>query len=324
MRVLVAIFSDTPAWTIPSAQVEELRRRFPAIDFVHAEDEEAMARLIPDADVAFTSRLTPSAFEAAGRLAWVHSSAAGIGRMLFPAMARSPVALTNSRGMNAPAVAEHTFAMLLALARRLPAALRAQAESRWVQDELSGLPVLRGKTLGIIGLGAIGCELARLGHAFGMRVTGLRRRPDLGCPAGVDEVLGSPDLARLLRACDVAVVSAPLTPETRGLVGIGEFRLMRATALFANVSRGKLVREADLVAALKDGLIAGAALDVFEHEPLDPLSPLWAMPNVVITPHVAGFRADYWEAAVDLFSENLGRFMRGEPLLNVVDKERGY
>jgi phosphoglycerate dehydrogenase-like enzyme len=324
MRVIVAIFSGTPAWTIPEARVRDLRQRFPDVDVVHAVDTAALVELIPGVDAAFSSVITPGAFAKADALAWIHSSAAGVGRMLFPALVESTVTLTNSRGMNAGAVAEHTFAMLLAFARRLRPALEAQRERRWAQEELSGLPTLGGQTLGIIGLGAIGLALARLGRAFGMRVIGTRRSPEFGCPPDVDEVLTPDGLPRLLAASDVVVVSAPLTPETRGLVGERELRQMKRTAVLANVSRGKLVREADLVAALRDGTIAGAVLDVFEREPLEPGSPLWAMPNVIVSPHVAGFRADYWEAAVDLFSENLQRFRRGEPLLNVVDKRRGY
>lgn len=324
MRVIVAIFSDTPAWTIPAARVQDLRQRVPDVDIVHAEDAAALVRLIPGADAAFSSVITPAAFAQADRLSWVHSSAAGVGRMLFPALVESAVTLTNSRGMNAGAVAEHTFAMLLAFTRRLKPALEAQRERRWAQDELSGLPTLGGQTLGIIGLGAIGMALSRLGRAFGMRVIGTRRSPARGCPPDVDEVLAPDELPRLLASSDVVVVSAPLTPETRGLVGAREFAQMKRTAVFANVARGRLVREADLVAALRDGIIAGAVLDVFEHEPLEPASPLWTMPNVIVSPHVAGFRADYWEAAVDLFAENLRRFLRGEPLLNLVDKRRGY
>lgn len=323
-RVLVAIFSETPAWTIPAAQVADLRRRFPSLDIDHAEHEASMTRLMPGADVAFTSVLTPAAFAAASRLRWVHSPAAGVGRMLFPALVESRVTLTNSRGMNAGAVAEHTFGMLLAITRRLPVAVRAQGERTWAQEALCGLPLLGGRTLGIIGLGAIGQAVARLGRAFGMRVVATRHSPERGCPPDVDEVFASGDLAELLSQADVVVVAAPLTAETRGLLGAQEFRQMKRSALFVNVARGRLVREADLVAALEGGLIAGAALDVFEHEPLDPRSPLWAMPNVVMTPHVAGFRADYWEAAVDLFAENLTRFMRGEALQNVVDKRWGY
>jgi len=324
MRVLVAIFSDTDAWTMPPRFVDVLRRRFPEVEFLHAGDVPTMLRLIGDVDVAFTSRLTPEAFAIAKRLKWVHSSAAGVGRMLFPALRTSSVVMTNSRGMNAGSVAEHAFAMMLAVTRRVPDAVRAQDRRLWHQEELSGLPLLRGRTLGLIGLGAIGTELARLGSAFGMQIIGVRRRATEPPPPGVAQVLPLGALATLLVASDYVVVAAPLTAETRGMIGRDELAQMKPTAWLINVARGKLVREADLIEALQQRRIAGAALDVFEHEPLDSASPLWSMPNVFVTPHIAGFRSDYWDAAVDLFGDNLQRFLAGQPLRNVVDKQAGY
>ncbi|MCX6543808.1 MAG: D-2-hydroxyacid dehydrogenase [Acidobacteria bacterium] len=324
MQVLVAIYSPSEAWTIPPSFVDVLRRRFPGVVFSHAEDHADLIRLLPEADVAFTSVLTPRALELAPRLKWVHSSAVGVGSMLFPAMVASPVVLTNSRGMSAASVAEHAIALMLAALRRLPETIRAQDGRQWIQPQLSGLPMLDGRTLGIVGLGAIGCRVARIGSAIGMTVVGTRRETDWPVPEGVAEALGPSDLPRLLEASDVVVLSAPLTAETRGMIGRSEFARMKRTAWLINVARGKLVQEDALVDALRSGTIAGAALDVFEHEPLDQASPLWAMPNVIVTPHVAGFRADYWEAAVDLFSDNLRRYLAGEALLNVVDKRAGY
>jgi phosphoglycerate dehydrogenase-like enzyme len=324
MQVLVAIYSTHEVWTIPASYVDVLRRRFPDIVFSHAETDADVIRLIPEADVAFTSVLTSMAFGMAHRLRWVHSSAAGVGSMLFPAMAASQVVMTNSRGMSAASVAEHTIALILAALRRLPETTRAQDGRRWIQAELSGLPTLDGQTLGIVGLGAIGCRVARIGAAMGMRVVGTRRETDWPVPDGVAEALAPSDLPRLLEESDVVVLSAPLTAETRGLIGAAELARMKRTAWLVNVARGKLIQEAALLEALRSGAIAGAALDVFEHEPLDPASPLWAMPNVLVTPHVAGFRGDYWEAATDLFSDNLRKFLAGEPLLNLVDKRAGY
>ena len=324
MKVVVAIYSPNEVWTIPASLVDVLRRRFPDITFSHAENEADLVRLIVDADAAFTSVLTAGAFAAATRLKWVHSSAAGVGSMLFPALQASPVVMTNSRGMSAASVAEHAFALILAAVRRLPEAIRAQAAGRWIQTELSRLPVLQGRTLGIIGLGAIGREVARIGAGFRMRVVGTRRETDDPVPAGVDEALSPSGLPALLTAADIVVLAAPLTAETRGMIGARELALMKPTAWLVNVARGKLVREAALIEALRAGTIAGAALDVMDHEPLDPASPLWSLPNVILTPHVAGFRADYWDAATALFADNLARFVKSEPLLNQVDKHAGY
>jgi phosphoglycerate dehydrogenase-like enzyme len=324
MDILVAIFSDTAAWTIPAALVEELRRQFPDLSFLHAEDEEAMVRLIPTVEVAFSSRLTERAFAAAPALRWVHSPAAGVGAMLFPAMKASPTVLSNSRGMNAVAVAEHALMLMLAAVRRLPDAVRAQSARRWAADDLSGLPSLRGRTLLIAGLGAIGRELARMASGLGMRVIGTRRETSEAVPAGVAASYGPAQLGELLPLADVVVLAAPLTADTRGMIGAAELARMKPSAWLVNVARGKLVDEGALIAALAHGAIAGAALDVFEHEPLAAASPLWSMPNVIVTPHVAGFRDDYWEAAAGLFAANLRRYLAGEAVANTVDKRAGY
>ena len=324
MNVLVAIFSDTTAWTMPASQVDVLRRAFPDVLFTYADSVAGMEAGIAEADVAFTSCLTPGAFALASRLKWVHSPSAGVGSMLFPAMLESEVALSNSRGMNARAVAEHALALIFALARRIPQAVDGQRARRWLQQELSGLPTLQGRTIGIVGLGAIGAKLAHLSAALGMRVIACRLHPKAERPPEVSEVMPSSELTRLLSQSDIVVLAAPLTAETRELIGAAELAAMKPTAWLINVARGKLVRERDLVDALNAGRLAGAGLDVVAHEPPDEDSPLWGAPNVLLTPHVAGFRDDYWEAATELFGENLRRFRAGWPLLNLVDKKAGY
>jgi phosphoglycerate dehydrogenase-like enzyme len=324
MNVVVAIYSGAAAWTMPASHVDTLRRLFPDVLFSYADSEPAMLEAVREADVGFTSRLTAEAFALAPSLKWVHSPAAGVGAMLFPEMRASDVLLTNSRGMNARSVAEHVIALIFALARKLPQAFDGQRSGRWLQSELSGLPTLQGRTLGLVGLGAIGARTAQLGAALGMRVIATRKDTKAERPAEVAEVMPASALSRLLSESDVVVIAAPLTEETRQLIGAAELALMKPTAWLINVARGKLVREQDLVDALTSGRIAGAGLDVFEREPLPAASPLWGLPNVIVTPHVAGFRDDYWEAAVELFSENMRRFRAGWPLLNLVDKQAGY
>ena len=324
MDVLVAIFADVATFTMPAHHVDVIRARFPDTLFHYADSVEAMVAQIGEAEVAFTSRLNREAFAAAPRLKWVHSPAAGVGSMLFEEFRDSDVLLTNSRGMNARAVAEHAIALLFALARRLPQAFEAQRARRWAQEQLSGVPTLHGRTMGIVGLGAVGARLAQAAHGLGMRVIATRRDTKAERPAEVQEVMPASALTRLLAESDVVVLAAPLTDETRELIGASELARMRPTAWLINVSRGKLIREKDLEDALTAGRLAGAALDVFEHEPLSPSSPLWGLPNVIVTPHVAGFRDDYWEAATELFSENLLRYRAGWPLLNLVDKQAGY
>lgn len=326
MIVLVSIHSPFVMWNIPVQHVETLRREFPAHEFRHAPDDKTALGMIGDAEVAFSAQVRAEHLAAAPRLRWIHSPAAGVGSMLFPAMVDSPVVLTNSRGLSADTIAEHVIAVTLALFRHVHVAVRYQARREWAQDIIGAPPanrMLAGAPVLVVGLGSIGTAVARRMHALGARVSAVRRR-SAAVPDGVASV-GSPDrLREMLREADVVVVAAPQTRETRGLIGRAELEAMRPDAILVNVSRGKLVDEDALAAALRAGTIGGAALDVFAHEPLAADSPLWDMQNVLITPHTSGFRPDHWDAATALFADNLRRFERGEPLLNVVDKRAGY
>jgi phosphoglycerate dehydrogenase-like enzyme len=250
--------------------------------------------------------------------------------MLFPALIASAVQMTNSRGISADTIAEHVLAVTLASFRKLPLALQSQTARTWAQDAILALPPLRtiaGSEVLVVGLGSIGTATARRMSALGARVTATRRHPDGPRPDFVQRVAAPADLLDLLRSADVVVLAAPHTRETRRLIGLRELAAMRPDAILVNVSRGTLIDEAALIAALArrpQPAIAGAALDVFEDEPLPPESPLWDLPNVLITPHMAGFRPDHWDAVTTLFSENLRRFEADRPLLNVVNKQNGY
>jgi D-2-hydroxyacid dehydrogenase (NADP+) len=327
MRVLISIYSPLLSWNIPEAQVERLRRDFPHHEFLHAHDAEETDALIRGAEIAFSSLVRSSSLAAASALRWIHSPAAGVGSMLTPEFRERDIVLTNSRGIHAEAMAEHVIGVVIALFRKLPEAIRHQAARHWAHNELNGgapFRLMRGAVVGILGPGAIGSAVGQLASALGARVEAIRRRPELGAPAGVDAVFAPKDLLDRLAHWDVVVLATPLTAETQGLIGRLELAAMKRDAVLVNVGRGKLVREADLVDALRAGRLRAAALDVVEREPLDPESPLWTMPNVLITPHISGLRADYWEIATNLFMENLRRLDRGEPLLNVVDKDAGY
>ena len=326
MRILVAIYSEFESWRIPDAQVAGLRETFPDHAFVQAANDEETLERIADAEVVFGARLRPEHVAAARRLRWVHSPAAGIGNMLFPAMVASPVVLTNSRGNSSAAIGEHVIAVALALLRDLPLAWRRQAERVWAQNEFNrsnAIRSLRGARVLIVGLGSIGGEVARLSAALGATVAALRRRPGLPRPDGVAIVAGPERLHEELPLADVIVLAAPQTAETRHLIGAPELALLKDGAVLVNVSRGKLLDEAALVTALGSGRLR-AALDVFEHEPLAHDSPLWQLPHVLITPHVSGFHPSHWPEAVRLFADNLRRFMLGQPLVNQVDKQAGY
>ncbi|OFW03734.1 MAG: hypothetical protein A3H96_04375 [Acidobacteria bacterium RIFCSPLOWO2_02_FULL_67_36] len=327
LTILVAIHSRFALWNVPLAEVERLRREFPAHTWLHALSDEQALDLIPAADVAFTSELRPAQFERAARLKWVHSAAAGVGSMLFPAMVDSPAVMTNSRGISADTIAEHVLAVTLAMFRKLPLAMRSQMSRYWAQDDALKAPAIRriaGARVLVIGLGAIGGATAWRMAALGAEVTGIRRDVSRPLPEGVTRTEPPDRLCAALPDAEVVVVAAPLTPRTRHMIGARELAAMRPGALLVNVSRGKLVDEGALVAALVAGKIGGAALDVFEHEPLSTDSPLWTLPDVLITPHMSGFRPDHWRAVTDLFMDNLRRYERKEALRNVVDKQAGY
>jgi len=235
--------------------------------------------------------------------------------------------VTSSRGIQAAPMAEFVIGGLLVLSRRFHLMLAAQRERRWVQDELTRdvWPwSVRGRSMTIVGFGTTGQEVARRAHAFGMRVIGIRRRVEQPKPDFVDRIAGPGELDGALRGCDVLVISAPFIAETNGLIGGERLAMLKPGAIVINVARGQIIDETALIAALEKGHLGGAVIDVFRHEPLDPASVLWAMPNVIISPHVSGVRPDHWDEVIDLFSENLRRFQRGEPLLNPVDVRAGY
>jgi phosphoglycerate dehydrogenase-like enzyme len=326
MLILISIHSPFALWNIPAEHVSRLRREFPGHTFLHAADDAQALALVPEADIAFSSQIGREHLQAARRLRWIHSPATGVGGMLFKEMLDSPVVLTNSRGMSADVIAEHVVGVTLALFRSLPLAVIRQAEHVWAQDEMSARHsrTIGGAEVLVVGLGAIGSAVARRMAALGAHVTGIRRRVEAPPVEGVVSVLPLEELTAALGRADVAVVATPHTRDTRGLIGSREFAAMKPDGILVNVSRGRLVDEAALVTALETGRIGGAALDVFEHEPLSVESPLWDLPNVLITPHTSGFRRDHWDAATSLFAENLRRFEAGHPLLNVVDKKEGY
>jgi phosphoglycerate dehydrogenase-like enzyme len=328
MNVLIGVISPAAIWVLPRHFVDQLRREFPQHAFLDAWDRAAIRRLLPEADVAFTPFVDRDVFPSATRLKWVQSAAVGVGSLMFPELLASDVVITSARGIRAQSIAEHVLGVTLALSRRLPVALRAQAAHRWAQDELegpeSGVRLLNGARLGIVGFGSIGSAIARLATPFGMRISAIRRRAAGALIDGVDEILPPDRLDQLLAKSDVIVLSLPHTPDTKQIIGRRELDRIKRGALLVNIARGKLVDDAAVVEALQDGRLGGAALDVFTREPLDAASPYWDLPNVIVTPHTAGAMQDYWTPLVALFSDNLRRFDRGEPLLNVIDKVAGY
>jgi phosphoglycerate dehydrogenase-like enzyme len=274
---------------------------------------EAFADAAPEADVILNwtgSRdLLRQVWRMAPRVRWVHSRSAGLDELLFPELVQSPVPLTNARGVFSEILGEFVIAAVLFFAKGLRRMVRSQEAGVW--DQFDTVEV-SGQTMGIIGLGDIGKAAARRAEALGMRVIGLGRAD-------------GPERKRaLLARSDYVVLSTPLTPETRGLIGEVELRAMQASAILINVGRGPLVDEAALIAALREKRIGGAALDVFNQEPLPPGHPFFAFDNLLLSPHSADHTPDWQQRAMQLFLDNFARYRQGEPLRNIVDKSRGY
>jgi phosphoglycerate dehydrogenase-like enzyme len=300
--------------------------------------EEVEQALEDSVEVLYTVYL-PANLSRASRLQWVQMHAAGVDHVLDHPIMKNDMLLTTASGIHATPIAEYVFASILAFNRRVPRMLHYQSRREWPQGRwnLFASPELRGSTLGIVGYGSIGREVGRIARCFGMRVVATKRSVSqmrdvgyavqgLGDREGVllDEAFPPDRLSEMLGLCDYVVVAVPLTPETRKLIGEAELRAMKPSAYLVNISRGGTVDEGVLLRALQEGWIAGAGLDVFEEEPLSPDSPLYDLEHVILSPHVAGFTLCYDERASDLFAENLRRYLAGEPLLNLVDKAKGY
>ncbi len=317
VKVLVAFPLDEKYM----AQIREIS----GVDVVRATEPDEILKEIEDAEVLFSNKITPEQFSRAKKLRWIQSPFVGVDSLLIEEVKKSDVVVTCARGIHASQSSDHVFALILAFARKLPELLEDQRRKVWkVRHPIPFEPLdeLKGKTLGIIGLGTIGREIARKGKCFGMRVIGVKRNPSE--VEYVDEVYGMDGMEKVLKESDYLVLCTPLTPETTNLIGREELRNMKRTAYLINIARGEVVDEDALITALKERWIAGAALDVARTEPLPETSELWELDNVIITPHVAGSTPYYWERATAIFVENLRRFLRGEELINVVDKEKGY
>ncbi len=307
-------------WENRPGMADRVRPRVPEVDVALATTPDALLKEIADADAVF-GRLPKTPFLAAKRLRWVQSIGVGFETMLYPEMIESDVIITNTAGAFDAAMAEHAFALLLSLTRGMRAYDDLQKTRGWSRE----IPVhqLAGKTMGVLGLGSIGRAVAVRAKAFGMRVIALDAQVK-SPPEGVDEVFGPDRTEGVFRASDVIVVGLPLTERTQGLVNRERLRMMKPTAYVINIARGPIIAEADLVAALRAGEIAGAGLDVFEVEPLPKDSPLWDLPNAVVTSHVGGRSPEGIDNIEGVLVDNLRRFAKGAPLMNVIDKRLGY
>jgi phosphoglycerate dehydrogenase-like enzyme len=291
---------------------------------------DAMLACAPEAEIVVCDELDDAFVAAAVKLRWVSFWGAGLETRVTPALAaRRDVRITNASGVHGPNIAEHVLALILAHTRRLPVYLRAQTERTWMhptQYTEAGIDELYGRTVGIVGLGRIGEAIAARARPFGVRVVAVKSDPAArhDPSVAVDAAYGPEGLDDVLAESDHVVVALPLTPRTRRLMDAGRIARMKRTAYLYNVGRGAVIDEAALVRALVAGEIAGAGLDVTEAEPLPRESPLWAMPNVIVTPHVSGITPRYFERVARLVAENVTRYLRGEPLANQYVAERGY
>jgi phosphoglycerate dehydrogenase-like enzyme len=307
---------------VQSDWLDEIASVAAGLEVINAAACEEVVDAIRDAD-AFCGQITPELLAEAGRLRWIQARRIGLEDTVFPALAESDVVMTNVRGIYSDVIADHVFAYILSFARGFHIYVRQQLECRWERSA----PVIHlpDSTLGIIGLGGIGTEVARRGAAFGMRIVAVdpRRTEE---PEGVAALWRPGRLNDLLACSDFVAICAPHTPETEGLIGKEQLRRMKRTAFLINVGRGVIVDLAGLTRALQRGIIAGAGLDVFEIEPLPADSALWGMSNVIITPHAASrCTGDHIEARrLHTIVDNVRRFVTGQPLRNVVDKAMWY
>jgi len=302
---------------VPGAKVVQISRE----GVVHDDAEAALGA----ARVMLRGGLPASVLDhvigRAQKVEWIHSFSAGVERVATDTVRSRGITVTNARGVFSRPIAEYVVMMCLAIARRLPQLLELQRERTW--QPLRGLE-LGSLTVGIVGYGSIGSEVARLLAPFDTRIIATRRHAERGAAEPNVELLGQDQLDELLRRSDVVVVAAPLTEETAGMIGAPQLREMGERAWLINIARGRLIDELALRRALESGWIGGAVLDVFTDEPLSGDSPLYGLPNLILTPHSSWSSDQVVERSVRLFVENLQRFAAGEPLENVVDLEAGY
>jgi phosphoglycerate dehydrogenase-like enzyme len=342
-RLVIDLADDRPIFSLPRGVVQNVRSALPdgwAVTEVEAPASgkgdggatasPAALAAVRDAEIYLGYGVPPDLLRAGASLRWVHSGAAGVRASLSSEMLERSVIFTNSAGIHGPPVAETVMSYLLYFARGLDVALAAQSRRTWAADTLghSASPVreLGGSTVGVVGLGGIGREVARRARAMGARVVAMRRRPDASVDGaeGVELFSGDGALRQLLSLSHYVVLTLPETPRTRGLMGARELAWMREDGVLVNVSRGGLVEEGALVHALDARRLRGAALDVFTIEPLPPDHPLWDAPNLLITPHTSAYSQRFWEREEALILDNLNRYLEGRELRNVVDKHEGY
>jgi phosphoglycerate dehydrogenase-like enzyme len=310
----------------PTADHLRLLDRLPEpVDILAGNDPEFATAHAPGAEVILVGSsegdLLRMIFPMAQHVRWVHSMSAGVEKILFPELVESPVPLTNGKGVFTDSLAEFAIASILFFAKDLRRLVRNQQAGEWKQFDIE---LIRGRVLGIVGYGDIGRESARLARAFGMKVVAVRRRAVSNQDPDLERTYSPDGLREMLAICDYVLVTTPLTPETRGMIGEAELGVMKNSAVIINVGRGPVIVESALIATLTAKRIRGAALDVFDEEPLPQAHPFYKLENVLLSPHSADHTVGWADLAMHVFIENFERFRSGQPLRNLVDKKAGY
>jgi phosphoglycerate dehydrogenase-like enzyme len=307
---------------LSSDEVGQLQVAAPAAVKIVTATPATLAAEIADADGIIGS-VNARLFGTTKKLRWIQTHSAGVDGLRYPELINSNVTLTNAKIVMGPNIADHAFALLLTMTRGMNRATVNKPNEEWQRGQYSSLIELNGKTAMIVGVGGIGMQIAQRAKGFGMRVLGVDPK-DISYTPLVDEVVKPDRLDEVIPKADVVFVSAPLTQESRGMIGPRQFELMKKGTYFIAVSRGGLYQTPALVKALDSGHLGGAGLDVTDPEPLPKGHALWKFQNVVITPHVAGQSDLMPKRRIELFKENIRRFAEGRPMLNVVDKQKGY
>jgi phosphoglycerate dehydrogenase-like enzyme len=327
MKLLIAVHHAFDQWNAPPWFSKRLQQDFPEVSVVHLPDYKNLSAEILDAEILLAWSIRPEQVSTAKKLRWIHSPAAAVNQFMFPEIVNRDIVITNAREVHGPVVAEHVIALIFALAKKIPQSAVLQQHHIWGQqilwDEQPRIREVAGATLGMVGLGSIGRAVVRSAKVLGMHVIAVREHPEKGSE-GADQVVPPAQIDEVFRQADYIVLAAPVTATTTAVANAERLALMKPDACLINVGRGPLVDEPALIQALRNNKIGGAALDVFPTEPLAADSPLWEVPNLLITPHTAALTAKLWERHYALFSENLRRYLGGQSLLAVVDKRKGY
>jgi phosphoglycerate dehydrogenase-like enzyme len=306
---------------LPDKELASLKQDFPASELRQGDHASMDPLWLSQVDAMFTEETVPDALiQQMTNLKWLHVTRGGVNAYLTPAVKTRSIRVTGSKGIHGTVFSEFALACIFALAKRLPDAIAAQSQKQW--QTLQPVEV-EGKTIGIVGLGTVGLALARKAKALGMCVLATKRNPG-AAPAFVDELGGPGFLPTLMAQADFVVLLLASVPSTFNIIGEKELRLLKPSAYLINLTGGRAVEEKLLARALKEKWFAGAILDAFERQPLPQESELWSLPNVIVTPRIAGITSEKWPALLPVFKDNLRRFLAGEPLRNVVDKELGY